>query len=368
MADYDSSLPVRSESDGDDERLHAKLVDGTTSPAVNQAAVDSDNNLKVEVNGDNPAGTDVTMRLSELGAPNPDGDYDGTNNSKPANIGLIVHDRVTTPADANQNFRVTGKQSTDDDTIHAMDVSMMDSDGDPITPTNPFNVVLDGDYDVTNNPDPSSIGLIAHDRNATPGEAQQNTRLTGVQGTDDNTVHALDVALHDADGDAYTNTNPLPVVMNLTGAGGDPIFDFKQASSVAKDTSDDHDYTVTGEKLLRSGHGYLWWVPIDKQAREMGIPEGTFVATGFGTQRIMVIPRWNTVIVHQVNVIDCIVTVMQKHETSFKNAIIRLYLCRYPFFALREECRECGFVGNFVNSGFIGILSKIIDARLSENL
>jgi hypothetical protein len=39
-----------------------------------------------------------------------------------------------------------------------------------------------------------------------------------------------------------------------------------------------------------------------------------------------------------------------------------------PFFALREECRECGFVGNFVNSGFIGILSKIIDARLSENL
>jgi hypothetical protein len=129
-----------------------------------------------------------------------------------------------------------------------------------------------------------------------------------------------------------------------------------------------NDYTVTGEKLLRSGHGYLWWVPIDKQAREMGIPEETFVATGFGTQRIMVIPRWNTVIVHQVNVIDCIVAVMQKHETSFKNAIIRLYLCRYPFFALREECRECGFVGNFVNSGFIGILSKIIDARLSENL
>ena len=124
------------------------------------------------------------------------------------------------------------------------------------------------------------------------------------------------------------------------------------------------DYTVTGKELLRSGHGYLWWVPIDEKAREMGIPDGTIVATGFGSQRIVVIPRWNTVIVHQVNVIDCIVSVMQAHETSFKGAVVRLYLCRYPFFSLREECRECGFVANFMTSGFIEILSKIIDARL----
>jgi len=128
------------------------------------------------------------------------------------------------------------------------------------------------------------------------------------------------------------------------------------------------DYTVTGEELLRSGHGYLWWVPTDKKAREMGIPEGTFVATGFGSQRIVAIPRWSTVIVHQVNVNDCIVSVMQKHATSFKGAIIRLYLCRYPFFSLRGECRECGFVGNFIFSGFTNILAKIIDARLTENL
>lgn len=29
--------------------------------------------------------------------------------------------------------------------------------------------------------------------------------------------------------------------------------------------------------------------------------------------------------------------------------------------------QECGFVGNFVDSGFIKILSKIIDARIPEN-
>ena len=127
------------------------------------------------------------------------------------------------------------------------------------------------------------------------------------------------------------------------------------------------DYTVTGRELIRSGHGYLWWVPNDNKSREMGIPEGTFVATGFGSQRIVVIPEWNTVIVHQVNAIDCIVPVMQQHGTSFKGAIIRLHMCRYPIFSLSEACRECGFVGNFMKTGFVKILSKIIDARLPEN-
>ena len=126
------------------------------------------------------------------------------------------------------------------------------------------------------------------------------------------------------------------------------------------------DYTITGKNLLNSGHGYLWWVPVDNQSREMGIPEGTFVAAGFGSQRIVVIPHWDTVIVHQVNVIDCIASVMQKQKTSFKGAIIRLYMCKYPLFALREGCQECGFVGNFVDSGFIKILSKIFDARIPD--
>ena len=126
------------------------------------------------------------------------------------------------------------------------------------------------------------------------------------------------------------------------------------------------DYTVTGRELVRSGHGYLWWVPVDEKSRDMGIPQGTFVATGFGGQRIVVIPRWNTVIVHQVNVIDCIVSVSQTYETSFKDAVIRLYSCQYPLFSWWEGCRECGFVGNFLNAGFIKVLSAIIDARLPE--
>jgi hypothetical protein len=64
---------------------------------------------------------------------------------------------------------------------------------------------------------------------------------------------------------------------------------------------------------------------------------------------------------------DCIASVMQGHETSFKGAVIRLYLCRYPLLSSREECRTCGYVSNFLDSGFIGILSKVIEARILEN-
>ena len=127
------------------------------------------------------------------------------------------------------------------------------------------------------------------------------------------------------------------------------------------------DYTITGKKLLRSGHGYLWWVPVDNKSREMGIPEGTYVATGFGSQRIVVIPHWDTVIVHQVNVIDCIVSVMKKQQTTFKGAIIHLYMCKFPLFSWREDCQNCGFVANFLDSGFVKILSRIIDARIPKN-
>ena len=61
------------------------------------------------------------------------------------------------------------------------------------------------------------------------------------------------------------------------------------------------DYTLTGLQGLRSGHGYMWWVPYDKGAREFGFPKGTFYADGMGYQQIIIIPAWETVIVHKSN-------------------------------------------------------------------
>ena len=60
-----------------------------------------------------------------------------------------------------------------------------------------------------------------------------------------------------------------------------------------------NDYSVTGGRGLRSGHGFMWWVPFDKIAKEMGIPKGTYIADGLGNQQIVVIPEWETVLVHK---------------------------------------------------------------------
>jgi len=43
------SNTIRSRPDGADERVHVKLVDGTTTPAVNQVKVDDNNTLHVSV-------------------------------------------------------------------------------------------------------------------------------------------------------------------------------------------------------------------------------------------------------------------------------------------------------------------------------
>ncbi len=139
MGDYDSSLPVRSEADGTDERLQTKIVD-KDNPATQQLEVDTDNNAHVEVHGNKPVGSDVTLRLSEEGAPNSDGDYDGTTNTKPASTGVIVHDRNATPADTHQNVRITGKQGVADNTVHAMDMALHDENGDAYTNQNPIPV------------------------------------------------------------------------------------------------------------------------------------------------------------------------------------------------------------------------------------
>lgn len=139
MADYNSGLPIRSEVDGTDERVHSKIVGSPTgaSPATNQTAVDNDKNLHVEMHGNDPAGTDRVVRTSEIGALTPDGVYDVANNTKPGNSGLIASTRNATPADATQTQRIT---SVTNSTKRLLDVSMHDENGDAFSASNPLPV------------------------------------------------------------------------------------------------------------------------------------------------------------------------------------------------------------------------------------
>jgi hypothetical protein len=136
MSDYNSGLPVRTEADGTDERLHVKIVDGT-NPAVNQVTVDSDKNLHVEIHGNDPAGTDRVVRTSELGALTPDGVYDATDNTKPGNSGIIASVRDAAPSDSTQTQRIT---SVTNGTKRLLDISLHDEDGNVFSASNPLPV------------------------------------------------------------------------------------------------------------------------------------------------------------------------------------------------------------------------------------
>jgi hypothetical protein len=184
MADFNSSLPVRSEADGTDARVQVKVVD-KTNPGSQQMTVDTDGNAHIEVHGDKPGGTvDVVLRLSELGAPNADGFYSGTDNTKPSSSGVIGHTRAATPADSDSIKKITAITSS--------------------------------------------------------------------------TVHALDVSIHDESGNAYSNSNPLPVT--FTASEGVETHDYKTATLAAAG-ADNHTYVVPSgatfllQQVLASGSG-----------------------------------------------------------------------------------------------------------------
>lgn len=110
---------------------------------------------------------------------------------------------------------------------------------------------VDGVYDGTNNTDPSQVGLVGMSRNASPADSQQILRLTAItNGVGD--VRALDVGIRDESGEPFTQDNPLPVAFSES--EGDEIHEFKEATSIAKDATDEHTYSVAdGRTLLLYG-------------------------------------------------------------------------------------------------------------------
>lgn len=70
---------------------------------------------------------------------------------------------------------------------------------------------INGIYDAILNSDPSNIGLAAQERNVAAADSRQTMRPTAVRGAANIDTVALDVSLHDEDGDAYSSANPLAV-------------------------------------------------------------------------------------------------------------------------------------------------------------
>jgi hypothetical protein len=151
MADKDTGLPIRSEADGSDERVHSKIVGSPTgvNPATNQAAVDNDKNLHVESHGNDPNGTDRVIKTSEEGATAVDGVYDLTSNTEPSSVGLIASERDASPSYTTQTKRLTSISSSD---RTALDIALLDESGNPFSASNPLPTTsVDSEGDEVNN-------------------------------------------------------------------------------------------------------------------------------------------------------------------------------------------------------------------------
>jgi hypothetical protein len=178
MSDYNSGLPIRSEADGTDERLHVKIVDGS-NPAVNQVTVDSDKNLHVEIHGNDPAAVDRVVRTSEEGALTPDGVYDVAGNTKPGNSGIIASERNATPSHATQTQRIT---SVTNGTKRLLDISLHDEDGNVFSASNPLPITsVDSEGVEVNNFLPSADvaagGIENHDYTVTAAKTLKLSQI-----------------------------------------------------------------------------------------------------------------------------------------------------------------------------------------------
>lgn len=109
-------------------------------------------------------------------------------------------------------------------------------------------IKTDGNYDAVDNKDPSSTGIIVHDRVADPTKDDQNLNPTGVSSGDDNR-HCIDVALSDGDGFGIDEENPLPTY--LTESPGDEVDEYDSGTDTAEDATVNHDYVVSAGKTLK---------------------------------------------------------------------------------------------------------------------
>ncbi|WP_298938491.1 serine hydrolase [uncultured Ruegeria sp.] len=120
------------------------------------------------------------------------------------------------------------------------------------------------------------------------------------------------------------------------------------------------EFSETGNSGLRWGHGYLWWI----SGPETGFPDGTFWAWGLGNQALMVIPAWNTVIVHQSDTTEFLkrfLPLIGDEGMTGEDALLQLIrACRQEDARKAEYCTEHRFI---TRREFDELLSLIASAR-----
>jgi hypothetical protein len=194
MADYNSSLPVRTENNGD---VVVKVADATTPSQ--QLAVDSSGKITTKLN--DGAGTPVTSQANGGQQALDVGIDVGGVQIDPRQIRALTSADVVT---ANQGSANTA------------------ANGWPVKPT-----------DGTNSQ--SFTGA---------GEAKVDVTQPLPAGTN----NIGKVSIQDSSGNPFSNTNPLFVTQ--ADATGTPVENYNTSASLAAGATSNHDYTVTAGKTL----------------------------------------------------------------------------------------------------------------------
>ena len=247
MADYDSSLPVRTENDGD---IAAKISDATIPSQQLKVNVDGSIDVNAQVTNSNLDASTDNVAIS-----------DGT-------------DVLAIEADGsiNVNTTIAGTVDVSGSTVTIQEPLSIDDNGGSITVDGSVSLlgtsaVSATDLDIrdltfatdTVNVSGSEVSLDA----ATLAALESVTVTATDLDIRDLTAASDSVSAHlfDETGAAYSEANPLPVL--TVNNPGNKVTDYQTTASVAKDAVVTHSYTVTagfdfcGQEAWASGSGKI---------------------------------------------------------------------------------------------------------------
>lgn len=249
MSDVNSSLPIRTENNGD---AVVRLADGTVTSQL--LAVNANGSLNVEQAS--AASLNATVVATDLDIRDLTSASDSVEvlQATPANLKA----EVSQPTAANLNATVVATDLDIRDLSAAQD-SVKISDG-----TDSLEVNADGSINITDNGGSLTVDatdldirdlVFATDKVDASGSAVTVTNTVAVSATDldirDLTAATDNVAawIKDATGAAFSATNPLPVSISSDNPGTE-INDYASNGAVAGGATANHDYTVTALKTL----------------------------------------------------------------------------------------------------------------------
>lgn len=272
MADFDSSLPVRTQTDGD---VVAKIADATTPSQ--QLTVNADGSINVTDNGGSLTVDAVDLDIRDLSAAQDNvAISDGTDTAQvtaagelnvlaTAQPGVDIGDVTVNNAAgaAAVNIQDGGNSITVDGTVSASNFpATVDTNYGTVGASTLRSAAQVGNATGAADFNFGAAGAQTLRVAALPGNATgladfnsgatgaQTLRVHANQGAPNSVANAWPTLLTDGTDTVAVNTDGSINVVITDSTPGTPINDYKRAIAIAAGATDNHDYTVTALKTL----------------------------------------------------------------------------------------------------------------------